>query len=520
MRRRTLLAAALAAPVVARAQSPRSLTYVPYVDLAILDPMLNTASQTRTHGYMVYDTLYGVDAQYNVRPQMVEGHVAEDDFRVWTLTLREGLRFHDGSPVLARDVVASIKRWGAKDEFGESLLEETAELAAVSDRVLRFRMKAPFTLVPDALGKIAPTMPAIMPERLALTDPRKAVAEIVGSGPFRFVAGERIAGARVVYERFADYVPRAEPASMTAGGKAVKLDRVVWQTIPDSATAAGALLNGEVQWWDTVPPDLIAMLRKDKRVRVEIKDQTGVMPVLRFNSLHKPFDAAAIRRAVLGAVDQASFMAAFSSDDSVWRAPVGAFTPGTPMGNDEGLVARRGKPDLDAAKRAIAAAGYDGARVVVMNPTDHPVNTVMAQMAGDLLGRLGMNVDLVSMDAGTMFQRRGNRGPVDKGGWSIFPSMVNGMDVFDPAVSFLARGNGEGAWFGWPTSPRMETLRREWFEARQVGERQRICREIQAQVWADAPYVPLGQIVLPTAFRADVGGIVEGFPKFWGVGRG
>jgi peptide/nickel transport system substrate-binding protein len=519
MRRRSLIAAALAAPVVARAQKPRVLTYVPYVDLAILDPMLNTASQTRTHAYMVYDTLYGIDAAWRVRPQMVAGHVAEDDFRIWTLTLRDGLAFHDGTPVLARDVVASIRRWGARDEFGETLLEATDALDVVSDKILRFRMKHRFTLLPDALGKIAPTMPAIMPARLAATDPRRAVTEIVGSGPFRFVPGERVPGARAVYERYSGYVPREEAASLTAGGKQALLDRVVWQTMPDQATAAAALQAGEVQWWDTVPPDLVPLLARDRGVTVAVKDTVGVMPVLRFNALQPPFDNAAIRRAVLEAVDQAAFMAAFSSDPAFWRAPVGIFPPGTPMANDEGLAARGRPLAAEAAKRAILEAGYAGAPVVLMNPTDHPVNTVMAQIAADLMRRIGLNVDLVSMDAGTMFQRRGNRGALGKGGWSAFPSMVNAMDLFDPAVSFLARGNGEKAWFGWPTSARMEALREAWLEAADLAERQRICRELQAAVWAEAPYVPLGQIVLPTAYRRDVEGVLEGFPKFWGVAR-
>src|SRR4051794_2482850 len=99
MRRRSLLtgAAVLAIPRIGRAQDRTTLRFVPYVDLAILDPMINTASQTRTYGYMVYDTLYAQDAAYQSRPEMVEGHVIDKDHKLWTLTLRDGLRFHDGT---------------------------------------------------------------------------------------------------------------------------------------------------------------------------------------------------------------------------------------------------------------------------------------------------------------------------------------------------------------------------------------------------------------------------------------
>ncbi len=509
-------AAVLAAPGIAKATSV--LKFVPYVDLAILDPTVNTASQTRTHGYLVFDTLYGIDESYRVQPQMVEGHVAENDHRNWKLTLREGLKFHDGTPVLARDVVASIRRWGKRDEFGMSLLEATDDLAAASDRVVEFRMNRRFVLLPDALGKIAPLMPAIMPERLAALDALKPVPELVGSGPFRFVANERVPGSRAVYEKFAGYVPRAAGTTgLTSGPKTANVDRVEWLTIPDGATAAAALQRGEVDWVEAPNTDLLALLRQDRGIEVAVKDSTGVMPVLRFNCLQPPFANAGLRRAVLHAVDQTEFMSAFSSDPSVWRVKAGAFTPGTPMASDAGLDALFGKPDLAAARAEVAAAGYGGERVVVMNPTDHPVNTVMAQVAADLLRKIGFNVDLQSMDAGTMFQRRANRGSVDKGGWSLFPSMIGGMDVFNPAVSFLARGNGADAWYGWPTSPEMEKFREEWFEAPDLASQRKYCAEIQMQVWKDAPYVPVGQILQPTAFRRGLAGVLPGFPKFYGL---
>ena len=511
-------AAALAMPRIANAQSASTLKFIPYVDLAILDPMVNTASQTRTHGYLVFDTLYGIDEQFAVQPQMVEGHLAEDDHRRWTLTLRPGLAFHDGTPVLARDVVASIRRWGKRDEFGESLLEATDELSAASDRDIVFRMKERFVLLPDALGKIAPLMPAIMPERLALLDPMKPVPELIGSGPFRWLASERVPGSRNVYERFAGYIPRSDgKPGLTSGPKNVHVERVEWTTIPDAATAAAALQRGEVDWVEAPNPDLLALLRRDPAIEVAVKDSTGVMPVLRFNCLQPPFANADLRRAVLGAIDQREFMSAFSSDASIWRVKAGVFTPGTPMASDAGLDALFGPTDFDRARRAVAAAGYNGERTVVMNPTDHPVNTVLAQVAGDLLKRIGFNVDIQSMDAGTMFQRRANRAAPDKGGWSLFPSMIGGMDVFNPAVSFLARGNGAAAWYGWPTSPRMEALRAAWFAAASLKDQQSLCADLQRQVWADAPYAPVGQVLQPTAYRRTLSGVLPGFPKFWGV---
>ena len=517
-----LSVAALAAPHVARSQRRNVLRFVPYVDLAILDPMVNTASQTRTHGYLVFDTLYAQDASYRARPEMVAGHQIENDHTTWHLTLRDGLRFHDNTPVLARDVVASMKRWGAADPAGRALFAVVAEIAAPTDKVVTFRMKQPYRLLPDVLGKISPSMPCIMPERLASMPATKAIAEVVGSGPFRFAADERVPGARAVYERFDGYVPRPGGGApgLTNGPKVVNVDRVEWITMPEAGTASSALQAGEVDWWEVPPPDLLPLLRKDRNLVTEIKDKTGVLPILRFNSLQRPFDDQAIRRAALSAARQDVFMEAFSNDRLQWRDHVGLFTPGTPMATAAGLDRFPAQPDLDAAKRAIAAAGYKGERVVVMQPTDHPVNNAMAQVGADLFKRIGLNVDLQAMDAGTMFQRRANRESVDKGGWSVFPSMVGGADALNPAVSFLTRGNGADAWYGWPTIPALETERAAWFDAPDADTQQALCSQMQIAVLDNAPHIPLGQILQPTSYRKNVTGVLDGIPKFWNLKKG
>ncbi len=516
-------ASALARPAVA--QAARVLRFVPYVDLPVLDPIANTASQVRNHAFLIWDTLYGLDAQYQPQPQMVEGHRVDDDGRRWTLTLRPGLRFHDGTPVLARDCVASLRRWGAIDGFGMALFAAVNELSAPDDRTIVFRLKRPFPLLPAALGKMGPNIAAIMPERIASAPPNKPVAEIVGSGPYRFVANERVPGAQLVYARFAEYEPRQDaPArgdaqGFTSGAKVTHFDRVEWVVMPEPATALSALLAGEVDWIEAPPPDVLPRLRRSPGIVVETRDTTGVMPILRFNHLHPPFDSLAVRRAVLAAVDQARFMTAFSDDPEAWRVKAGAFCPGTPMANDAGLADRFGPEDIAAARRALAASGYDGARVVVMAPGDHPVNSVMAQVGADLMKRMGMTVDIQAMDAATMFQRRLSREPVDRGGWSVFPSAVAGIDVLDPAESFLVRGNGKDAWYGWPDDPPLEAMRAAWFVTSELEAQKALCARIQARLLDQAAYTPLGQILQPTARRREIIGQLPGFAKFWNVRR-
>ena len=371
------------------------------------------------------------------------------------------------------------------------------------------------------LAKMVPTMCAMMPARLAATDPFKAVPEIVGSGPFRYVASERVAGSRNVYSRFDGYVPRedGERPGLTSGPKIARVERVEWLTIPDASTAAAALRSGEVDWLEAPSPDLVPSLRRDPAIVVEVNDRTGQTPILRFNSTLAPLDRAAVRRALLGAADQTEFVSAYSTDPANWHVKLGVFTPGTPMASDVGFDKLFGRTDIAAAKRALADAGYNGETIVVLSPTDHPVSTPVTRVACDLFRRIGVTVDEQTMDAGTVFQRRNNRGDVAHGGWHVFPSMMAGIDLLSPATNEVARGNGQAAWYGWPTSPHLEELHDAWFDAADLAGRKVICGQIQEQLWQDATYIPAGQVFQPIARRTTLSGLLHGFPKFYNVSK-
>lgn len=524
MRRREFLigsaaaAGSLAAPAIVRAQGAKLLKFIPQADLAVLDPVWTTAYVTRNHAAMVFDTLYGQDSSFRTSPQMVEGHVVENDGLQWTLTLRQGLKFHDDTPVLARDCVASIQRWGKRDSMGMLLIAACDEVSAPSDRQIVFKLKRPFPQLPDVLGKATNNLAAIMPERIAQTDPFKQVTEMVGSGPFRFKADERQPGALAVYEKFAGYVPC--PTGTTdwmAGPKVVKVDRVEWQTIADSSTASAALQSSGVDWWELPIPDLLPILKQDANLKVEIQDPAGYIGIMRMNQLHPPFDNPAIRRAVLRAVPQADFMqAAVGEDTTMWKDGVGFFCPGTPMASSAGIPAPL---SIDEARKAIAAAGYKGEKIVMLGATDLPILSAIAEVGRDLLVRLGFDVDYQATDWGTVVQRRTKRDGVDAGGWSVINNFTGGLDQLNPMTHTMLWSNGAAAAPGWPASAKLEEMRASWLSAPDEASRKKAAEAIQVQAFEDVPYVPLGQYLYATAYRKTISGVGKGFPVFWGIDK-
>ena len=279
--------------------------------------------------------------------------------------------------------------------------------------------------------------------------------------------------------------------------------------------------SGEQDWWEYASHDLLPTLRR-AGVRVAVQDPTGNIELLRPNHLQPPFNNPAIRRALLGAVAQADYMQAIvGNDPSMFHVPAGVFCPGTPMASDAGLAPLTGPRDPARVREELKRAGYNGEKVVLLAPTDYVFVKAVGDVAADMMARVGMNVDYVLTDFGTMLQRRAKKDPVEAGGWSMFASGFGGVEQMNPVGHVALRGNGEqpGAWPGWCVSPELERMRTAWLAAPALSAQKVICADMQRQAMNDVPYIPVGQYIQPTAFRADLTGMGGGFATFWNVRR-
>lgn len=523
MKRRRLItgiaAASLAMPRLSLAAAAKTLRFVPQADLPNLDPIVGTQLVVRNASLLVYDMLYGTDSQVRAQPQMAEGHELSADRKTWTFRLREGLRFHDNTPVLARDCVVSLKRWMARDTLGVRLKAQTDAIETIDDRSFRIRLNKPFPLMLFALGKNGTNIPVMMPERLASGDPFAIVPEYIGSGPMSFKRDEWMVGSKAVFERFAGYQPRQEKSDWLAGGKAMLLDRVEWVTIPDAGTAASALQSGEIDWWEQPVNDIVPLLKSNSGIRVDIADPFGNIGIFRINHLHPPFNDVRIRRAVQMALSQEDMMRAVVGDDTtLWKMLPSFFTPGTRSYTEAGGDALKGPRRYDEAQRLLKEAGYNGERVVLLVAAEVPITKAQGDVAADFLTRVGMNVDYQALDWGTVGARRASKAAPDKGGWNVFFSWTPGAGSINPAGYTALDASGDTAWFGWPKSPEIQTEIAAWYDAPDDAAQKSALETINKASMEFVTYLPTGFFLSNTAWRSNVTGIVKSpFPIFWGV---
>jgi peptide/nickel transport system substrate-binding protein len=507
----------VAAAIPAFAQTQKTLRIVPFADLQVLDPINTTAGNVQSHAMHVYDFLFGRDEKQVPQPQMVASYTVSADGLSWRFTLRDGLKFHDGQPVTTDDVIASLKRWGARDPYGRQLIALTGEMKAEDAKTFSWTLTKPFSLMMEALSKSTSNVPAIMPKRLAETDPMKSVTEAIGSGPFIFSREEWVPGAKVVYRKNPDYVPRSEPASGSAGAKIAKVDRIEWRIMPDAQSAVFALVNGEVDFLENPPADLIPEL-KARGAKFTTTNALGFQGMMRMNHLHAPFNNVKARQALLYLVDQEQYLRAMFGDPENWRICRAFFNCGGPFATDAGAKPEFGK-DKAKAKALLEEAGYKGEPIVILHPTDIAFLSAATQLLAQDLRSIGVNVQLVSMDFATMAQRRANKAAPTQGGWHLGLTWWNGAGSMDPVGNVPMQASCERAWPGWPCDAAHQAKIDAFAAAKTNEERMQRAIAVQESAYEFVPYVPFGQWFQPVSHTAKIKGlpVVPGVMAFWNV---
>ena len=516
--RRRIALVALALLALPAFGQQKVIRIAPQSNLTVLDPHFTTATVTRSHGYMVYDTLFGTDTSSRVQPQMVDKWTVSADRKTWTFTLRAGLEFHDGQPVASEDVIASLERWSKKDSLGQRLAAATERWEVVDSRTFRLLLKEPFGMVLEALGKPGANVPFILPKRIAVTSADKQIEDATGSGPYIFKRDEWKPGSLAVYVKNSKYRPRGEPPSGTAGGKRVFVDRVEWQILRDAQTQVNALVAGEIDLVEQPAHEHYPALRTNPDITVH-DNKSGAQVVLRFNHLHPPFNDARIRRAALVALSPEPFLKAQYVSPDLYRLCASLYTCGLPYETKAGMEGLL-RGDIKRARELLKDAGYDGTPIVILQPTDLATIAKLPTVAAQQLRQAGFKVDLLAMDWNALLSRRAKKDAPSQGGWSIFMTTLNGLDVANPVVSLPMNASCDKAWPGWPCDPALEKLREDFLHAATEADRRKVAESAQLRALEIGTHAALGEYFQPVATRKNITGLLNApVYVYWNLDR-
>lgn len=512
-----LFAAALYVAIAAAADAQSTLRVVKQSELRVLDPIWTTAYSTRDHGYMIYDTLFALDANGQVKPQMVDHYDLSADKLTYTITLRDGLRWHDGNVVTAGDCVASIKRWAARDAVGQRLMAVVRDMPIVDARTFKIVLGTPSGLVIAALGKPSSAVPFMMPKRVADTNPETQITDYTGSGPFVFKKDEWKPGVKAVYVRFAGYKPRNELPSALAGGKVAKVDRVEWVTFRDQQAAASALVAGQIDFIEQPAYELLPVFRADPDLKLVDWNSLGNQYALRFNTTAKPFDNAKVRQALLYAFNQDEFLQTAIGDKQYYKTCKAMFVCNTPLASDRGMEGLL-EGNTGKAQALLSEAGYDGTPIVLLHSTDLPALSTLAPVAKAAMERAGFKVDMQDMDWQGVLARRMKKDAPAQGGWNAYLTSWGAADILDPVATPFLEADCAKAPAGWPCDPELEKLRDDFARETDPARQKAVAEAVQLR-WTQYPtHVYLGQWNLPGASRKNIDGYVTApVSVFWNI---
>jgi peptide/nickel transport system substrate-binding protein len=516
------IAAAGAAASAAWAQGGKTLRVVPHADLSGLDPTVSSATITAGHSYMVYDTLFALDANMMPQPQMVDTFTVSPDRLIYRFTLRDGLVFHDGAPVTADDCVASIKRWTVNDGTGQLMAKALKEYRIVDRRTFEIALNEPFGLMLLGLAKPTANLLPIMPKRLAESDPAKPVSDPVGSGPFVFVKEEWVPGTKIVYRKFDRYVPRKDPPSAFAGGKIAKVDRVEWHVVRDPFTALNGVRSGEFDFWEQPPLDLAINAKTIKGLVVKKVNPLGDHGVFIINHLQPPFDKPQARQALLRMIKQTDYLKAIATDPEYYLPCKSFLACNTPYQTDAGSEIL-GADDTATIRALFKEAGWDNSKpIIILQPTDRPAYNADALIIADAMRKHGVNVRLLAMDWAAVRARRNNKGDPLENGWNLFATDVSALLASNPATNLFINAACDKAWIGWPCDEKIEALRAAFGKASDDATRKKIAEDLNRRAYEYGVYAPLGQYSIPVIHRDTLQGVlsVPNAYVYWNIEKG
>lgn len=471
-----------------------------------LDPHSTSAFLDQQIAWHVYEGLWTIDSTFQAQPMLAESGELDPATNIFTITLREGVTFHDGSAFDSADVVASLDRWRESASYGGLFNDVVTDVAAPLPSVVELTVTQPSPVIEQLLA-FPNQQAAIMPSEVIEAAGDGPLGDPVGTGPYRFE--EQVLGQYVRLTKFAEYAARDEDPDGLAGRREAMVQTLEFRPTPEVSVRRDAVVTGQVDVAQSMSPDMLSALESAPEVEpLIVKPYWWSMAV--FDKSEAPFDDVNARRAFMAALDMEPIMrAAFASED-FYRLQPGILYPEQEKWASDAGAAVYNQQDVDAAKAMLASSGYNGEELTWITTREYPYMYTNATVAEQQLEAIGFNINLEVVDYATIVDRRTR--PAE-------------FDIFSGATTFTADPGIWPCWNEtWPgtwTDPQKDALVQQLNTTTDVAARQQVWAELQAYFYDQVPIVKFGDLFDLSAHAAGLEGMDPGpFPRYWGVSAG
>ena len=457
----------------------------------------------------IFETLYTYDENYNVVPMLAESDETSEDGTVVTITLRQGVKFHNGKEMTAEDVYASLNRWFEYGSRASQIKGYLVSLEIKDAYTIVMTFTQPYSAWKNLFAFINGG-PAIYPAEVLEGADKTALTEdkYIGTGPYRFVEHE--SARYFLLEKFEDYSSRTEEPSGLSGARVANFDQLMFIPVTNASTRINGLLAGDYDYIRIATGDMYYDLSANENLVVTV-NKGSKMPLMFFNSKDRVFaNNDKLRQAVLVALDMEEILAIAIGPDELWELN-GSINPSWNQFYSEAGTSLYNSANPELAREMAAEAGYNGEEIVILINNSHQMHIDCCTVIEQQLEKAGFNVTCERLDAAAQQAKRS-----DETQWDIHFT----HHIFSPEpVIYNWMNSGYAGW--WATSEK-EALVAEYVGATSDDAKIEAWSKIQELTYEQIPIIKLGDTYEYDVYAKGLQGFEENapiWPHFWGVSK-
>lgn len=455
-------------------------------DPPTLDWTYSTSTITHEVSWNIFEQLFAFDKDYKIRPMLATGYTMSSNGLSYTIPLRTNVHFQNGQLMTAKDVVASIQRWGEISSPGILAMSHIASITATNSNTVSITMKQPYSPLisdlasPDQAAIIIPASIAQAAGKTPLTD-----SQIIGTGPYKFVSWQR--GQKIVLRKWSGYsaLPATDNWGGLAGHKVAYINQLNYDIVPSASVRLSGLQTGEFTLATELSSDSYSQLTQSPNIKPVSVQPADALYIV-FNKKIGPFTNPLMREAINLVANKPQIASAAFGNSKFWSLGDSMFFP-----QQKSLYVTSGESvyksyDPKKALSLMKQAGYDPNRPIrILVTKTYPYMYNAGVALSQELNSIGIKTDVIVYDWPTDLATRKN-----PNAWDIF--ITSFAAEFDPTQLLWI----SPSYNGWYDSPQMQKDLSDWTSATTASQRTAALEAIQTTEWQQLPAVKVANQIL------------------------